>query len=304
MDKVKKMYNKWSGRTDGNKIRAICKPCWELLYCPYGSLVESFKISYNDYYSCRIFGHECPVFTVAEPFTETREFRRIDREIPRNVQLKVFKRDGQVCQMCNQNVKVEDIHYDHIIPWSKGGSSKEDNIRLVCSSCNQKRGNDYEDDFLVLDIKGHQNDLPTLEFDMISDLVVLSYIFNKVLDKGTVTDVKKIFLDIIETEDKETDEFMFDIISAVVDKINNNFLGKKVKSNVLKFRWGFNGENKSIVDTCKKFSINTDVYIKYEKLLTESIGFKLNVKKSEMDSYIEYRIPEEMKKYIDELFFV
>jgi hypothetical protein len=166
MDKIREIYKKWSGRTDGNKIRAICKPCWELQYCPYGSLVESFKVSYNDYYSCRIFGHECPVFTVAEPFTETREFRRIDRNIPRNVQLKVFKRDGQVCQMCNQNVKFDDIHYDHIIPWSKGGSSKEDNIRLVCSSCNQKRGNDYEDEFLVLDIKGHQNDMPTLEHDM------------------------------------------------------------------------------------------------------------------------------------------
>jgi hypothetical protein len=137
---------------------------------------------------------------------------------------------------------------------------------------------------------------------MISDLVVLGYIYNKVLNKDNVTEVKNLFLDIIETDDKETDEFMFDIVSGVVNNLNSNFLGKKIKSNILKYRWGFNGENKSIVETCKKFSIDIDVYIKYEKLLIESIGFKLNVKKSEMDSYIKYKIPEEIKIYIDELF--
>lgn len=34
--------------------------------------------------------------------------------------------------------------FDHIIPWSKGGSSDENNIRLLCEECNKKRSNNFE----------------------------------------------------------------------------------------------------------------------------------------------------------------
>jgi len=33
---VKREWNK--------RIRSICKPCWELKYCPYGPLVEDFPL--------------------------------------------------------------------------------------------------------------------------------------------------------------------------------------------------------------------------------------------------------------------
>ncbi len=26
------------------RIKAVCKPCWELKYCPYGPLVEEFPL--------------------------------------------------------------------------------------------------------------------------------------------------------------------------------------------------------------------------------------------------------------------
>ena len=47
------------------------KPCQILGYCPYGSLVEQFPVSEKrDDESCRIFGHQCPVFFTAEPFVD------------------------------------------------------------------------------------------------------------------------------------------------------------------------------------------------------------------------------------------
>lgn len=60
------------------------------------------------------------------------------RIIPTWVKLEVWKRDGGKCTMCGSE---EDLHFDHIIPWSKGGSSSTpENIQLLCGKHNlQKR---------------------------------------------------------------------------------------------------------------------------------------------------------------------
>ncbi|MCO5203453.1 MAG: HNH endonuclease [Anaerolineae bacterium] len=113
------------------RAKSVCKPCWEIKYCPYGSLIEQFPFSVddNDPRRCRVFGHLCPVFFVAEPLTETKELRNISRSISRPTQFRVLKRENQICRKCGQPVADDDIHFDHIIPWSKGGSSNENNIQ-------------------------------------------------------------------------------------------------------------------------------------------------------------------------------
>jgi 5-methylcytosine-specific restriction endonuclease McrA len=32
------------------------------------------------------------------------------------------------------------LHVDHIVPWSKGGETTEDNLRTLCEVCNVGRG--------------------------------------------------------------------------------------------------------------------------------------------------------------------
>jgi len=147
----------WGDRVNWSaRVKAVCKPCWELKYCPYGPLVEEFPLKEEgDDRSCRIFGHDCPVFTVAEPLTETKELRRITRTIPRPLQFRVLKRDNQICRECGRNVQDEDIHFDHIIPWSKGGPTEDHNIRLLCSECNRKKSNSFEDRYLVASMADH-----------------------------------------------------------------------------------------------------------------------------------------------------
>ena len=116
------------------RVEHVCKPCWELKYCPYGSLVEDFPL-YEDetrkatelgWYSrfvedegwipcskedvgavpditrifkefgslnkqsCNVYGHVCPVFFVNEPFTETKEVRRITRKPSRTMLLRII----------------------------------------------------------------------------------------------------------------------------------------------------------------------------------------------------------------------
>jgi 5-methylcytosine-specific restriction endonuclease McrA len=169
----------------------VCKPCWELKYCPYGPLVEAFPLrpksaelveiearyksilgqlsrgemkteeeilkasgmleySYPPRWrwitqydtsdlDCNVFGHICPVFFVAEPFTETKEGRRRGRSIPREIMLQVVRRDGQICQICHKPVPDNEVEFDHRIPFSKGGPMTADNLRLSCRTCNRRK---------------------------------------------------------------------------------------------------------------------------------------------------------------------
>ncbi len=56
------------------------------------------------------------------------------RVIPTDVKLEVWKRDSGRCTKCGAT---RDLHFDHIIPWSKGGSSTNvDNIQLLCGMHN------------------------------------------------------------------------------------------------------------------------------------------------------------------------
>jgi len=141
---------RWGNKVNWERrVKAVCKPCWELKYCPYGPLVEQFPLRHQSEMHCRIFGHDCPVFYVAEPLTETKEPRNISRTIPRSVQFRVLKRENQICSVCGSPVQDKDVEFDHIIPWSKGGSSDESNVRLLCRPCNRKRRAEFEKEFLV-----------------------------------------------------------------------------------------------------------------------------------------------------------
>lgn len=62
------------------------------------------------------------------------------RLIPTQVKLEVWKRDGGKCVRCGAT---DDLHFDHIIPYSRGGTSlTADNIQLLCARHNiAKRDN-------------------------------------------------------------------------------------------------------------------------------------------------------------------
>ena len=56
------------------------------------------------------------------------------RMIPSGVKLEVWKRDGGRCVQCGAT---DNLHFDHIIPYSRGGTSlRADNIQLLCARHN------------------------------------------------------------------------------------------------------------------------------------------------------------------------
>lgn len=93
---------------------------------------------------CKIFGHVCPVFWAASGATETVAYRRQGRRIPRDIMLKVVRRDNHVCQKCHTYVPDDQIEFDHLIPYSKGGPTTVDNLRLLCRTCNRAKADTLE----------------------------------------------------------------------------------------------------------------------------------------------------------------
>ena len=63
--------------------------------------------------------------------TEFHERRRI---IPTDIKLEVWKRDNAKCVECGAE---DELHFDHILPFSKGGTSvKTENVQLLCARHN------------------------------------------------------------------------------------------------------------------------------------------------------------------------
>jgi 5-methylcytosine-specific restriction endonuclease McrA len=63
------------------------------------------------------------------------------RTIPQWVKIAVAHRDGGKCRRCGS---AYELQYDHIVPYSGGGSSTDvNNIQLLCGRCNRLKSNRY-----------------------------------------------------------------------------------------------------------------------------------------------------------------
>ena len=64
------------------------------------------------------------------------------RIIPREVKAFVMERDNGRCVYCKSG---SNLQFDHIIPYSQGGSSNSvENIQILCDVCNMKKSNKIE----------------------------------------------------------------------------------------------------------------------------------------------------------------
>lgn len=64
------------------------------------------------------------------------------RMIPSKVKFEVFRRDNGQCVQCGSK---DNLHYDHDLPYSRGGTSLlAENIRLLCARHNLEKSNKIE----------------------------------------------------------------------------------------------------------------------------------------------------------------
>jgi 5-methylcytosine-specific restriction endonuclease McrA len=62
-----------------------------------------------------------------------------NRMIPTSVKVEVWARDKGQCVLCGSK---ENLHYDHELPFSKGGTSlTAENVRILCAKHNLQKSN-------------------------------------------------------------------------------------------------------------------------------------------------------------------
>lgn len=271
----------WGEKIDWKKrVKAVCKPCWEIKYCPFGPIVEDFPISRKPTEkSCRIFGHDCPVFYTAEPFTETKELRNIGRKITRTTQFRVLKRDNQICANCGNSVKDENIEFDYVIPWSKGGSSDEHNIALLCKTCNKSKGKKFEDKYLIKSLSDRL--IEPAPFEILICILEFIKLYHQLRSEGkielTPQDICKSFGRRRVTRPDEVGVEMVKDVGEFFNLEKQNVM-KSEYFKALKYRWGFTDEKiHKLIETAKRFNINAEELLLTEADLLNHLSWPINL---------------------------
>lgn len=67
------------------------------------------------------------------------------RTISNSKRKRIFERDKYRCLKCGTH---KELSIDHIIPESKGGSSKDENLQTLCLTCNKSKGVKSNEEFM------------------------------------------------------------------------------------------------------------------------------------------------------------
>ena len=63
------------------------------------------------------------------------------RSFPDKIKRAVYERQKGKCAFCGQDFAIERMQGDHIIPWSKGGTTVIENCQMLCTQCNGTKSN-------------------------------------------------------------------------------------------------------------------------------------------------------------------
>ena len=61
------------------------------------------------------------------------------RKFDDRIRNRVYAKQKGICPICGQKFVISKMEADHIIPWSKGGKTVEDNCQMLCKQCNRDK---------------------------------------------------------------------------------------------------------------------------------------------------------------------
>lgn len=65
------------------------------------------------------------------------------------IKQEIYQRQNGLCAYCNRYRNIKYMTVDHIIPLSKGGTNKIDNLQCTCKMCNRLKDNMMPNEFTV-----------------------------------------------------------------------------------------------------------------------------------------------------------
>lgn len=60
-----------------------------------------------------------------------------------HVKKAIYEKQGGKCKHCHKEFPLNQMHADHIKPWSLGGKTIPQNCQILCQSCNAKKSDNY-----------------------------------------------------------------------------------------------------------------------------------------------------------------
>lgn len=76
------------------------------------------------------------ILTEDEKYLHIRDFTDADKRAK-------YEEQQHKCKHCGKTFEIEEMEGDHIVPWSKGGTSERSNLQMLCKECNQKKSNHF-----------------------------------------------------------------------------------------------------------------------------------------------------------------
>lgn len=129
---VRKPFSKYAANTYSRRFGT-----WQKALASFVEYVESQEVDSDP----------APPAEAPGAIAESRK-RRSRRNVSERQRFRVLLRDGFSCTSCGASpLKSRDVelHVDHVVPWSEGGETEDDNLAAKCSRCNLGKGNLSED---------------------------------------------------------------------------------------------------------------------------------------------------------------
>lgn len=71
----------------------------------------------------------------------SNQAKHIKRTVPPLTNREIFHRDANICMYCGNTFSERDLTRDHVVPLSRHGADKWQNVVASCRTCNTRKGN-------------------------------------------------------------------------------------------------------------------------------------------------------------------
>jgi|ERR1043165_241196 hypothetical protein len=128
------------------RFKEMCKPLSQFTAGPYLKRFKSWNnslahfIEFMNTRSTHVMENEVEVAVGTLPMEEPVLKHKTKRAPGERLKVQVLMRDGNRCRLCGKKLTGDNIQFDHIIPWCRGGETVLENLQVLCKKHNYAKG--------------------------------------------------------------------------------------------------------------------------------------------------------------------